>query len=476
MEDIEYSDLSQLARLHISKNEATIWIVAVIGSVIWGYIQGTAEYWEDTSVAPLINSMNVVSFAITLGIPIFLAAGLFFARPYSRAYLLDLADEGKSTRKVLFQRFSELFVLLSIYSIFMVLITFIEPIIRSLRFNSPITLTHFLLLPVALVSTIIVVTLLSAIGVLLTLGTDSTLVSTVIGTGVVVILAMLTGWSVLGMGNTASQAIALLSPHNLVRGLAAYLSGFSFESYRQMVMYLGFAISVGPLILTLIVFSLLSFLSLVVSIKVLKGNMNRWPYLVDIIQERTIWERTPHEQGAITLKQHIRKSTIQKGITVFCVCIVLSLLMVGGNTTTNALTSEVTHAHYRSSDSGDELVLGGWFILEITTVSSSVGLEIEIYYDVDIISWMASPEPVRFQHGLLTITQSSFESMTEVEQISLCSESENRTRVQMHGISRSVNVGSTSSSFLLVLRYIAVEEYTEDAHALVDITVFQHIA
>ena len=466
---------TQISRLHISKREFLLWIVSCIIATIWGYTQRGVT-WTASEITAVINSMNIVSHAIALGLPIFLGAGIFFARPHSRSYMMDLAAEGHSPFYIILRRFLEVLALMILFAFFLVLTTFIGPSIEDLIFGFNIEIVSFAFFPSALIATCIVMALLLAIGVGIVLAVEDVRYAVPLGCTVTLSLAIISGWNHYMINSWPMRLFVLMSPHNIAKGLAvllSLLSGYQFaEEYRE-VMYLGFETAWSSMIIALGLFGILGILSLTIGSQLLNLNRKRWPYLPDMVWEQSIWERTSKSDDIRTKSKYEKQLQTQKIVAAFTVVIILLSFSFGSTTVSSNIETDADQTYYVSPEGGEILYIDKWLIVQFSTYHPN-GIGIDVVVDLDVLAFTNFPDTFQTWTMYLEMSQNEFISLGETEQFTLCGLPWNRTVDSFNGLRSSIDISAGNQGVhIFVFSITSLESHYSNATIRYHIEAFQ---
>lgn len=220
---VEKQEGSRTTHFGITKTWFIGWVIASSITILVCYVVRPFVSYED-EFSVLVNAMNVISYSLGIGLPVFLASSIAFGTSNARRHILALLKSDKKPVEVFLRCLVEVYALVSLFSVSIAIALFLEPQIMGVWFRAPAG-TGFLiyLLPV-LVATLIVSLLLATIGVFLVIVTDDIIISTSMGCALTIGLATAIGWNPRALWDSLTHGIAMLSPHNLARILAGFLS------------------------------------------------------------------------------------------------------------------------------------------------------------------------------------------------------------------------------------------------------------
>ncbi len=229
-------------------------------------------------LAPLLNSVYIVSMTFATGLFSFLTAGLLFSSRASRSYLLRRIEQ-VGVKRAYLVRTLHTFVITSVFSLTITIITFLTPNYY------PVSTNYFAFLPSVLGASLIVSICLASVATALASVTDDSRLCVVLGSASTFLIATVAGGipEDISFSYSLTRNIALLSPHNIVRALAVQFSGYQFESTDDMVGYLGFAVSAEGIAVALLILSSISIVLLLTGQRALSKNSTRWPVLKRMI-------------------------------------------------------------------------------------------------------------------------------------------------------------------------------------------------
>jgi hypothetical protein len=407
--------------------------------------------YED-EFAVLVNATNVISYTLTIGLPVFLASSITFGTSNARRHILSLLKSGKSSTEVFLRCMVEAYALIVMFSVSITLALFIEPQLSRVMFYAP-TGTGFLiyLLPV-LIPTLVVSLLLATIGAFLVVVTDDIIVSTSIGCILSIGLAAAVGWSPDALWQSLTRGIAMLSPSNIVRIFAGLLSGYDPPHGRTLATYFGFEATAVSVLVSLVLFGVIVFICAIASIKILQRTTSFWSTLQEIRSE--IWETESEHRGKhLKIKRELK---IRKILLVSLVIILLLGVAFGTASYKSMVLEETTITFYQSPGGGEEITLGEWYVFSCNVQPPRYGQWNYLRYDCSVVDWGSSPVELSYYCSVLNMSSSEFLLLNETIRESLCYY-RNVTRGNWGGFGSAWNLEQDSGFYTCVLKVFATE-------------------
>lgn len=440
----------------MSKREFCLWAVALALTSACGFLLRVSMWSSSSAIATLVNSINAISFVFALGLPVFLTLGLMFATSTSRAYIQFLHNQGRSHRDIIVLRFLQSLLLIGLYSVLLTGITFLEPYVRALAYRHSVESDFLIYLPSVLIASFLVSCMLAAIAMVVTLATDSAAISTVLGCTTTLAFSVVFGWNAQVLGSSLNRGLAQLSPHNLVKAIAALLSGYDFTFENQEIMYFGFGLSSQNTILSLVGFLSVALIALALAIPILGMNMSNWPLLHNMVKTSDIWARMPTDAEPKMVDKAKQTLSIRRGVVVVLVASLL-LSVISGNMVYTQNIQDSTHIiHYESAEDGEVVHLQSWVVIGFELGPPYPGLSNVLNYHVRIIDWGSCPDILWFHWGLLAITPGEFDHLNESSKLDQCHD-RNETRGEWGGTSAYVDFGEEFGSYILVFRAVSTD-------------------
>jgi hypothetical protein len=323
------------------------------------------------------------------------------------------------------------------------------------------------LLPV-LVATLIVSLLLATIGVFLVIVTDDIIISTSMGCALTIGLATAIGWSPQALWYSLTRGIAILSPHNLARILAGFLSSYDPPHDTTIAGYFGFEATAVSILVSLLVFAILAFICIIVSIKILRHNTSYWPVLPETSSE--IWVFESELRGKhVEIKQELKmRRLVLVGLVIF----LLTSMAFGTASYKSAILEETTIHFHQSPEMGEPIELGEWYVFSCNVQPPRFNQFNYLRYECLLIDWGTAPDNITYYQKLLNLSSTEFTALNETSRKSLCS-SRNRTRGEWGGTGGSWNLGYDYGTYVYVLKFIATENATLSGVIYLSIDLWQ---
>ncbi|MHA1943198.1 MAG: hypothetical protein ACW96M_02270 [Candidatus Thorarchaeota archaeon] len=414
----------------------------------------------------LLSSINIVSMTFSTGLFSFLTAGVLFTSQTSRQYLLrriKLVGE----RRAFLVRILHAIVVVSIFTIVMTIVAFLIPIMLNWYPTIP---SHFAAIPAVLVASLIgsacLVTLASFIASLM----DDSRLSLLLGCASTILIAQVTGWSAerIAVRYSLTRNLALLSPHNLVKGLAIQLNGYQFESANDMVSYVGFVVSTQSLVSVLVPLMLLSIASLIASYRVLINNSTRWQSLPRMIPNHEVWSSATTLEVIGRIRRSLR---LQRGLATIIIALLLFSINISGSAYTSNLEISTTIVHYESPVTGEILQVGVWNIFDVEVQPPAPGLFNLLSLHWEITSWGNASDSLSIYYEILEMTSTEFTSLNESSRLGLVSSRVNQTFGTGGG--RGVGLEESYGAYICVLKFISEVDPLENSYVVASLLIEQ---
>jgi hypothetical protein len=444
---------SRTDRFSITKTWLIIWTMVTGITILACYIlRPYVSYYDEFAV--LVNATNVISYALTIGLPVFLASSITFGTPNARKHIVALRDSGKSPIKVFFRCVSETYILVVAFSIAISLALFLEPQLSGILFYAPTGTGYLIYFPPVLIATTVVSLLLATIGVFLVVVTDNIIASTSIGCIITISLATAVGWSPQALRYSLTHGLALLSPSNIMRILAGHLTNYESPYYPTLAQYFGFDASFLTILFSLIVLGVIAFICAITSIRVLVRTTSFWVDLQNT--DSTIWESESERH-----RKHLNKRglKIRRLLLVGFVIALLSGLTFGMMFYRNIVIEEGTIIFHQSPEEGEQINLGEWYVFSCNIQPTDYGQWTNLRYQCSIENWDSAPENLSFYYSVLNMTSSEFLSLNETHRRDHCRNT-NRTKGNFGGFIGGWELEQGYEFFILVLKVIATENAT----------------
>jgi hypothetical protein len=416
----------------------------------------------------LTSTINIISMTFSTGLFSFLTAGVLFTSKTSRQYLLrriKLVGE----RRAFLVRILHAIVIVSIFTIVMTIVAFLIPIMLNWYPTIP---SHFAAIPAVLVASLIgsacLVTIASFIASLM----DDSRLCLLLGCASTIMIAQVTGWSAerIAVRYSLTRNLALLSPHNLVKGLAIQLNDSQFESANDMVSYVGFVVSAQGIASALLILVVLSIVFLFLGIGLLKPNSARWQSLPRMIPIREAWSSAATHEEIRYMRHRLR---MQRGLTTVIIVLLLVSINVSGSAYVSTLESSSTIVHYESPMDGEVLQVGVWNIFEVEVQPPAPGLFNQLYFRFEILPWGNASDSLSFYYEILEMESSEFNSLNESNRLGLVSSQLNVSTNEGWAHGRGKGLEESYGAFVCVLKVISDIDPLENSYIEVSLLIEQ---
>lgn len=450
----EHENSSKSYRFGITKIWFILWAIVSGVTIFTCYIVRPYVSYED-EFAVLVNATNVISYVLTIGLPLFMASSITFGTADARKHILGLLKSGKSSIEVFLRCIAETYTLVVVFSIAISLVLYLEPQLSGISFYAPMGTGYFIYFLPVLIATLLVSLLLATIGVFLVVMTDDIIASTSIGCIITMSLAITVGWSPEALRQSLTQGLALLSPSNLMRILAGHLSNYESPRYPTIGTYFGFDASAPSILFSLSLFSVIAVICAIISFKVLLRTTSFWTDLRKI--GSGIWESESELRGDhLKIKRELK---IRRLLLVGFVILLLSSLTFGSASYKSMVLEEATITLHQSPDDGEDITLGEWYVFSCNVQPTGYVQWTHLRYSCTIENWDFAPEDLSFFFSMLNMSSSEFLSLNETNRRDLCNY-RNRTRGEFGGFGGSLELEQDYGVFILVLKAIATENAT----------------
>lgn len=408
----------------------------------------------------LVNSMNVISYILVVGIPVFLSVGIIFGSSATRKHIIELKRSGMSSISIFLRHLFKVYTIVLGLSLTITVAMFLEPIIVGTVFSEPTGTGYLIYFPAALVATIAVSLILVSFGVLLVTITDDILFSTTMG------FLVLGGTELIIWRSTMGMPIALFSPWYFIRIFAVRISGYDDQDLSNLFRFVP---DLSFIVLILVFFGLLVFAGLIVSHKLFQYNTSNWEKSQKQEGDSEIWD-IEQEETRTKIKQHLRRRRLAVFGLVMCLLIVITF---HSNSTGATIIEQNTFIIYESLEEGDPITLGEWYFHPCQLHAA----QFDIYIDarVDILDWGNSPDNVDFYYEIVRMSSSDFQSLNDTEQLAL---------LRNRSVTRPENVDILSReltrldvSYTFIMRAVATENATLSGvlYCSIEITQYSRI-
>lgn len=444
--------------------------IAGIASTFLGLIL-TNPVYPTLDIAPLLNSVDIISMTFATGLFSFLTAGILFSSQASRQYFLRRLEK-TSAKRVFWIRVLQVVVIASIFAIVLTFIAFLKPIILNAIAQYPISFSHFVFYPAVLGASLVVSAFLAILASSLAILTDDSRLCVVLGCLSTTLIAQVTGWSAerIAVRYSLVRNLALFSPHNLVRGLAVQMSGYQFESTNEMVRYTGFVVSVEGLAVSLMILGVISIMILFTFHRVLVKNTTRWPHLEGMVPNQEIWSSSATTEKLNRLKRGLR---IQRIMTSIIIVILLVSVSFGVSAYATQLENITTIVHYKTPGTQETLQVGDWWIFDVDVQPPYPGLFNSLYFHIGIISWGNATDSLSFYYEILEMNSTEFGSLDESSRLEMVSSRLNTTFHGGEGYGRGKGLEESFGSYVCVLKVISDVDPSENSYIEVSLLIEQ---
>jgi hypothetical protein len=446
-----------VGRLGITKTWMMVWAVSTgIVTFICYSVRPYVPYENEFSV--LVDTMNVISYVLIAGIPVFLSAGIVLGTPAARKHILAELKSGKTRTKVFLRCLFETYALVLMFGVAVTSALFLAPYFRGISFYDPAGTGFLIYFPSGLVAALAVSLLLASIGVFLVMVSDDVIISTTLGSAVTFGLATIVGYSPEAIWASVTRGIAMLSPSSIVRVFAGALSGYSPPIHgTSLSSYFGFNVTFGSILLALAILLLISLAGLLASIRIFKINTGHWSEIAEMRAKEGVWESEPEHQN---VHARIRRSLkIRRAALVGFVTVVL-ILSAGGTAAYSSMVVEQTTVVFHQSPPGGEWIdLGEWYIFSCNVQPSRYGQRNILRYDCYLEDWGSAPEKVSVYYSMLNVSSSYFEALNETGRRSLCSY-DNETEGNWGGFGGSWDLRYSYGPYTFTMEIVATENET----------------
>ncbi len=414
----------------------------------------------------LLSTVNIVSMTFSTGLFSFLTAAVLFNSQTSRQYLLrriKLVGE----RRAFLLRILHAIAVVSIFTIVMTIVAFLIPIILNWYPTLPV---HFAAIPAVLVASLIGSACLVTIATFVASLTDDSRLCVLLGCASTIVIANMAGWSSDVTSYSLTRNLALLSPHNLVKGLAVQLSGYQFDSINEMVEYVGFVVSAQGIASTLLILVTLSIVFLFMGIGLLKLNSARWQSLPGMIPIREVWSSAATHEEISHMRRGLR---IQRGFTTIIIALLLVSINISGSVYVTSLESSSLIVHYESPVNGEILQVGIWNIFDIDVQPPYPGLFNQLRFYFGILTWGNASDSLSFYYEILEMNSTEFNSLEESSRLEMVSSLLNRTTDGTLGRGRGKNLEGSYGAYICVLKIISDADPSENSYVEASLLIEQ---
>jgi len=405
----------------------------------------------------LLSTIKIVSMTFSTGLFSFLTAGVLFSSKTSRQYLLRRI-ELVGARRALLVRVLHAILITSLFSIVMTTVAFLTP--TNLGWYPEIP-TNFAAIPSVLIASLIVSVSLVSIASFMASLTDDSRLCVLLGCTLTIALANLAGWSSDIIHYSLTRNLALLSPHNLFKGLAVQLSGHHFESIDDMVSYVGFVVSAQSIASALLLLVSLSIVLLFFGIRLLQMNSVRWQSLPEMTHLREVWSSAATPEEIRRIKRSLR---VQRGLATIIIASLLVSINLGGAAYVSTLEYSTTIVHYESPANGETLQVGVWYVFGVNVQPPYPGLFNSLLFFFEILTWGNASDSLSFYFDILEMNSTEFESLDESSRLGLVYSLMNLTFHGGEGYGISKGLEESYGAYICVLKIISDSNPSENSY------------
>jgi hypothetical protein len=414
----------------------------------------------------LLSTIKIVSMTFSTGLFFFLTAGVLFSSKTSRQYLLRRI-ELVGARRALLVRVLHAIVFTSLFSVVMTTVAFVAP--TSLGWYPEIPI-NYAAIPSVLIASLIVSASLVSIASFLACLTDDSRLCVLLGCALTIALANLAGWSSDIIHYSLTRNLALLSPHNIFKGLAVLLSGHHFESIDDMVSYVGFVVSTQSIISAISLLVSLSIVLLFFGIRLLQMNLVRWQSLPGMTPLREVWSSAATPEEIRRIKRSLR---VQRGLATIIIAILLVSINFGGSAYVSSLENSTTIVHYESPANGETLQIGVWYVFDVNVQPPYPGLFNQLLFRFLILTWGNASDSLSFFFDILEMNPTEFELLDESSRIGLVHSMMNVTFHGGAGYGIGRGLEESYGAYICVLKIISDSNPSENSYIQASLLIEQ---
>ncbi|MBD3405638.1 MAG: hypothetical protein GF411_05850 [Candidatus Lokiarchaeota archaeon] len=343
-----------------------------------------------------LSSISVVASVFTFGIPFSIGAVVMWTTPKAHRSIMHPEPTPSYLRSTYLSR-------LTLSTGLSLFVLFIATLIGFLIYGG-----NFTYFPTVLVSSLLVALMLNILVFVLALYLDSPMYTFAISTLLFLYLSFEFGWSL----RSTDDIFSLCTPYHLFRYLAVLLSGYQFPHEQAMEHYMGFYADFSVLLGPLLLWGIVSVLSILGSLHLLKGNMLHW------MKESSTWENpslSPKESQTSGMVVHSQKRI---KIMAMLIVILFSATTIF-NTVLIPTGRQIPEEFYlyQSPATGEPITLGSWRYDSVYISDSLLSQTDGFTLRVTILGWggYSGGEGLRVKKDLVSLSVSQFEAMNETE-------------------------------------------------------------
>ncbi|MFW9863794.1 MAG: hypothetical protein ACFFET_15995 [Candidatus Thorarchaeota archaeon] len=454
--------------LNLGRHDLSIWLVVSV-ALGAGSVFGFNQRWGGTSIAPAINTINIVASLLIHSLPVCLAAGLLFSSDASRNHFVDSARQNVNLSQSLAIRFSSLILLVSIY---LGIITIAAFLVQGRG-----SLVGVAFVPALILAVVIVAVVICAVSVFITTAFDDWRFATIAGCILVIVFALVGGVSPSQLRYSSVPDLAVLGPQNMYRALAAVLMGYSFESLSEMRMYLGIIVEPAWLMIPIILAGVITLVSMKLSVGLCEKNLQRWSLQTPLwLQDRRSRVDGGEEisDGPTLSAEGERQLSIltkalknqRQAITIF-IGLVVVIAPISAIGYSNIRQSEAVNTLYISPAGGDVMQLKQWFAVELAISAPPEGQANWFTIECEVLDWDGCPDEVRWQYGFEEMSLDEFNMLNDTSRDDTFSIGGNRDREDSPWSTGSFNYGSSSGLWVWACRFSDPGSNSTNGHLVV---------
>lgn len=468
---LEIGDSIKMRLLQWDKSWFIIWIVS---SVVVAAIGFQVAFWDEQRLpnefGVLANAMSVISFSFIVGLPIFLAAAIVFGTSQSRRAIHDMLQSGINPHRVYLLQLAKSYLLVSVYMICIAITVFLVRLLNGTTFREPLEISYFVYLPAVMIASVIVGCVVVTIGACLVIITDDALLSTLMSCISTIWTATFLGQEVQYFQYVLTRGIAVFSPHNLIKALAALLSGYTPQEDMDYVDYFGFDVSITMSLTLLLILGSIAVFCTAVGIVLLQRNAKHWLIISEKTGTDEIW-MPKLEKPVAEHKTEIRRELTMRRIgLVIVIVFLLTGVLIGAQSYKDTVIEESTITFYQSPDGGERFEIGVWYVFSCVIQPSQYGEREYLHWDLHLELWNSLPENLTFFYGHESITTEEFYQLNETERQACL---RNTTTDDWYGSSGSLYVGDDYGAHIYAFKMLDVDNTTNSDYFFATFHLYQ---
>ena len=452
-----------------------LFIIFIVGAVSASLgLLLTTPVDQRLELAPLLNSVDIVGMTFATGLFSFVTVGLLFSSRASRFYLMKRIEQVGVKRACLI-RTLHAYAITCIFTFIITITVFLIPIFPGILTYYTVDINYFAFIPSVLGASLFVSICLASIAAALACIVDDSRICVVLGCVSTIAIAIIAGGSAdpRPWHFSVTRILAVLSPHNIVRALAVQLSGYQFESPREMVAYVGFVVSVEGLIVALLILSSISIVLLLVGQRVLARNSTRWPILKGMIPKQELWDSSVSTEELQKMTRIRRGLRLQRGLTTMIVGVLLISMFVGGSMYTSNVVNGTTIIHYATPGFTENIPVGSWIIFDVDVLPPYPGLFNFLHFRYNVETWGNASDTLSFYFGILEMNSTEFDLLEESGRLELLSNQMNVTFEYFSGRGQGQFLDESYGSYVCVLKIISDINPSENSYVEGSLRIIQ---